>query len=58
MTQKNRVMVKEIHKSFFECVPSQGPSIATLMSFPPLPSFIVQVHDPHTKMSGIIQDVI
>jgi len=58
MTQKIRFMVKAIHKSFFECFPSQGPSVATFMPFPPLPSFIVQVHDTHTKLSRIIRDVI
>ena len=58
MTQKVRFMIEAIHKSFFECLPSQGPSIATLIPLPPLPSFIFQVHDTHTKLSRIIQDVI
>ena len=51
-------MVKVIRKSFCECLPSHGPSVATLMSLPPLPSFIVQVHATYTKLSRIISDVI
>jgi len=58
MTQKRVLLFKAVLKSFGKLGPSLKRSIATLMPFPPLPPFTVQVHAPQHKLSRIIEDMI